>query len=218
MKEIIIFIGKPGSGKDTISRRVAEKLNIPLVIAGDLLREEVKRGSEIGKKIKDILERGDLVEDEIIISLLLKKIGETEAKTIILNGFPRSYRQGKIFEKKIKEMGYDIALVFELDIPDEVVYDRIVLRRVCPKCGRVYNLKFNPPKNDEKCDFDGEKLIQRDDDKEDVVKHRLEKFYEEIDLIRDMFKKEGKYYVIDADRSIEDVVKDVKKIIECVLK
>ncbi len=214
MRHIVIFIGKPGSGKDTISKKVSQDMNIPLIIAGDLLRREVENDTEIGKKIADILRRGDLVDDDIILTLLEKELKKREEKIVIINGFPRSYKQALLFVDMIKNIGFDIALVFELDVPDEVVIERIVLRRICPKCGRVYNLKFNPPKYDETCDYDGEKLIQREDDKEDVVKHRLEKFYEEIEDIRKLFEKDHKLYKIDANRNIEDIVKEVEKIIK----
>ncbi len=206
MPKIIAFIGKPGSGKDTITKILSEKLKIPLIVVGDLLREEVEKGTELGRKIAPILARGEIVQDEIVAEIVKKKISELkDAKVVLLNGYPRTPKQAELL---------DVDYVIELVVSDETVFERLTLRRVCPKCKRVYHLKHLPPKEDELCDVCKVKLVQREDDKEDVVKYRLKRFYDEIEPIREKYKSKNMLIEIDAEKSIEEVVNTVEKIVE----
>ncbi len=206
MAKIIAFIGKPGSGKDTITKILSEKLKIPLIVVGDLLREEVKKGTELGKKIAPILARGEIVQDEIVAEIVRKKIAELkDAKVILLNGYPRTPKQAELL---------DVDYVIELVVSDETVFERLTLRRVCPKCKRVYHLKHMPPKEDELCDVCKVNLVQREDDKEEVVKYRLKRFYDEIEPIREKYRSRNALIEIDAEKSVEEVVNAVEKTIE----
>ncbi len=206
MAKIIAFIGKPGSGKDTVTKILSEKLKIPLIVVGDLLREEVEKGTELGKKIASILARGEIVQDEIVAEIVKKKIAELkDAKVILLNGYPRTPKQAELL---------DVDYVIELVVSDETVFERLTLRRVCPKCKRVYHLKHMPPKEDELCDVCKVKLVQREDDKEEVVKYRLRRFYDEIEPIREKYRNRNALIEIDAEKSVEEVVNAVEKTIE----
>jgi adenylate kinase len=208
-----MFIGKPGSGKDTVSKKLHEKYDWPLIVTGDLLREEVKKGTELGKMIAPILARGEIVDDEIVAKIIVERLKSLESEVILLNGYPRTIGQAKILEEKLQETQISKSIVIELEVSDQTVLDRLTLRRICPKCGKIYNLKFSPPKEDEICDVCKEKLIQRDDDKEDVIKYRLKRFYDEIDPIRDFYKEKDALIVVDGEKKIEEVVDEVEKII-----
>ncbi len=205
---IVAFIGKPGSGKDTISRELSRRKGYPLVVTGDLLREEAKKDSELGKYIRERINRGEIVDDSIVAEIVARELEKyRDKKVVLLNGYPRTPNQIKELEKR----GFKIDLAIELDVPDDIVVERLCLRRMCPKCGRIYNLKYNPPKEDELCDCCKVKLVQREDDKEDVVRYRLKRFYDEIEGIRKHFESAGRLVKIDANRSIEEIVRDVEK-------
>ncbi len=211
---LVIFIGKPGSGKDTICRKLSEKHKWPLIVTGDLLREESKKETDLGKKIAPILARGELVKDEIVIEIIGNKLFELkENEIILLNGCPRTLRQAILLDEKLSILGMDIGKVIELSISDKTSMERLILRRYCPVCGRIYNLKFSPPKEDEICDEDKAKLIQREDDKEEVIKHRLKRFYDEITGIIEYYSKKGVIVTVDAERSVDDIASEVENII-----
>ncbi len=210
---IIAFIGKPGSGKDTISKALAKKNSWPLIITGDLLRKEVEEGTELGKKIAPILAKGEIVSDEIVASIIARALEKAESRSniVLLNGYPRTLNQAKILEEKF---GKSIGMVVEIEVSDNTVFERLTLRRYCPKCGRIYNLKFFPPKKDELCDECKEKLVQREDDKEDVVKYRLKRFYDEIEPIRGFYEKRNALFKVNGEKSVDEVVKDVEELVK----
>ncbi len=207
---IIAFIGKPGSGKDTISRALAQKNSWPLIVTGDLLRKEVEEGTELGKKIAPILARGEIVNDEIVAGIIAKALEEAESKSnvVLLNGYPRTLNQAKILEEKF---GKSIDMVIEIEVSDNTAIERLTLRRYCPKCGRIYNLKFFPPKRDELCDECGEKLVQRNDDKKEVVLYRLKRFYDEIRAIREYYQERKALVKVNGERKVEEIAKDIEE-------
>ncbi len=207
---IIAFIGKPGSGKDTISRALAQKNSWPLIVTGDLLRKEAEEGTELGKKIAPILARGEIVNDEIVAGIIAKALEEAESKSnvVLLNGYPRTLNQAKILEEKF---GKSIDMVIEIEVSDDTAIERLTLRRYCPKCGRIYNLKFFPPKRDELCDECGEKLVQRNDDKKEVVLYRLKRFYDEIRAIREYYQERKALVKVNGERKVEEIAKDIEE-------
>jgi len=208
---IVAFIGKPGAGKDTVCRVLSQKNNWKLIVTGDLLRKEIEKGTPLGKIIAPILAKGEIVKDEIVAEIIYNALKTKTSEVVLLNGYPRTVNQAKILEEKFNQK---IDMVIEIVVSDKTVFERLTLRRYCPKCGKIYNLKFLPPKKDELCDNCGEKLIQRNDDKEEVVKYRLKRFYDEIEQIREFYKKRNAFFEINGERKIEEVVKEIENLIK----
>ena len=209
----IIFLGPPGVGKGSYADVIAPKLNIAHISMGDLLRDEIRENTEIGKKIKDIVDKGDLVDDDITIKLLERRINKNDCTNgFILDGFPRTLNQAMILEKIT-----NIDVVFEFYASEEKIIERLSGRRICPKCGRIYHIKNNPPKKDNICDVCGTKLIQRDDDKPEAIKERLNIYRKRTEKVIDFYKNKGKLIRVDAEGSIIDVSNEVLRIIKTLL-
>lgn len=206
----IIFLGPPGVGKGSYADVIAPKLNIAHISMGDLLRDEIEKNTEIGKKIKDIVDKGELVDDNITIKLLERRINKNDCKNgFILDGFPRTLNQAMILEKIT-----NINVVFEFYASEETIIERLSGRRICPKCGRIYHIKNNPPKKEGICDVCGTKLIQRDDDKPEAIKERLMIYRKRTEKVIEFYKNKGKLIRVNAEGSIMDVSKEVLRIIE----
>ena len=209
----IVMLGNIGVGKGTQGRKLSEKFNIPYIATGDIFRENIRNETPLGKKVKSILEQGGLVSDEVVNEIVFDKINNVE--DFILDGFPRTLFQAEQLEKFLKLNNNPLDFVFYLILPEEIIVKRITGRRICPKCGRVYNIYFNPPKNDEICDFDGEKLIQREDDNLEVVKKRMEEFKKNTFPLIDFYRERKILFEIDGEGSPDEVFnRIVKTIIE----
>lgn len=208
---IVAFIGKPGSGKDTVCKALSQKNKWKLIVTGDLLRKEIEKATSLGKIIAPILAKGEIVKDEIVAEIIYNALKTKNSEIVLLNGYPRTEKQAKILEEKFSQK---IDMVIEIVVSDKTVFERLTLRRYCPKCGRIYNLKFLPPKKDELCDNCGEKLIQRNDDKEEVVKYRLKRFYDEIEQIREFYKKRNALFEVNGEKSVAEIVEEVENLIK----
>jgi len=196
----IIIIGAQGSGKGTHSDRLSEKLGIPHISTGDIFRAEVKKGSELGKKVEGILNSGKLVPDEIVNEVLKKRLSEKDAKKgFILDGYPRNLEQAKNLDKIAK-----IDHVLYLEISDEKAIERISNRWQCKNCNTIYNLITLPPKKPGICDKCGGPLYQRDDDKEENVKKRLKIFHEITEPIIKYYKKKGILDIVNSESEVEE--------------
>ncbi len=206
MAKTLIFLGAPGAGKGTQAQRLSEDKGFIQVSTGDILRANVKDGTELGKEAKKYMEAGKLVPDELIIAMVKEKLKELEDKDIILDGFPRTVKQAEALEELLNNIGRNLDVVILFDISDEEVIRRITGRRIDPKTGRVYHVEFNPPPEDVE-------VIQRDDDKEEVVKKRLEVYHSQTAPLIDFYEKKGKLVKIDASRSPDEVYQDLLKII-----
>ena len=170
----IILLGPPGSGKGTQAKLLSKKYSIPHIAMGDILREEVAKKTPLGKKVNVYMSKGELVPDEIVIEVLKKRLQEADCVNgFILDGFPRTLNQAKALDNMLNELNLKIDAVIYIEVPDEEIMKRLSLRRTCKVCGRIYNLHYNPPKQDGKCDVCGGELIIRDDDKPEVIKNRL---------------------------------------------
>jgi len=170
----IILLGPPGSGKGTQAKLLSKKYSIPHIAMGDILREEVAKKTPLGEKVNVYMSKGELVPDEIVIEVLKKRLQEADCVDgFILDGFPRTLNQAKALDNMLNELNLKIDAVIYIDVPDEEIMKRLSLRRTCKVCGRIYNLHYNPPKQDGKCDVCGGELIIRDDDKPEVIKNRL---------------------------------------------
>lgn len=176
----LILIGPPGAGKGTQAAFIKERFAIPQISTGDMLRAAVKAGTPLGLKAKSVMESGALVSDDIILGLMEERLAQPDCKNgFLLDGFPRTIPQAEA----LKKTGIPIDFVLEISVPDEEIVRRISGRRVDPVSGRTYHIVYNPPKVEGKDDVTGDPLIQRDDDKEDVVRHRLEVYHNQTEAL-----------------------------------
>jgi adenylate kinase len=208
---ILVFLGPPGAGKGTQAKLLSQRMGFLHLSAGDLLREAVKNQTPLGKKAKEYMDRGELVPDELIVQL----IEETMPKdgNVILDGFPRTVNQALALEEMLKGKGEKISKVLFFDVPDEVIIDRLSGRRVCSKCGAVYHVKYNPPKIEGVCDLCGGSLVQRDDDKEEVVRKRLEVYRKQTQPLIEFYQDRGIIYRLDAEKGVEELFEEVKGLV-----
>jgi len=185
----IILLGPPGSGKGTQAKLLSKKYSIPHIAMGDILREEVAKKTPLGKKVNVYMSKGELVPDEIVIEVLKKRLQEADCVDgFILDGFPRTLNQAKALDNMLNELNLKIDAVIYIEVPDEEIMKRLSLRRTCKVCGRIYNLHYNPPKQDGKCDVCGGELIIRDDDKPEVIKNRLKVYNDQTKPLVDYYK------------------------------
>ncbi len=203
----LIFLGLPGAGKGTQSERISKIFNIPQISTGDILRENVKKGTEIGKKAKSYMDEGKLVPDSIIIDMIKERLSANDcSEGYILDGFPRNIDQAKALETFSK-----IDKVIFIDVPTDVLIERLTGRRTCRKCKAVYHIKYNPPKNPDVCDLCGGELFQRDDDKVEVVQKRIDTYNSKTKPLIDYYKKKNILIIIDGNRNIDEITTDIEK-------
>jgi len=203
-----IFLGPPGAGKGTLAAQVSEEYGIPQISTGDIFRENIKNQTELGKKVKAILDSGGLVSDEVVLEIVEDRLKKDDCKNgFILDGFPRTIPQAEAFEK----LGIDVKVVnFEVD--NDLIIARLSNRRVCKNCKANYNVKFMPPKVEGKCDKCGGELFTREDDKLESITHRLEVYRKETEPLIEFYKKLGKITDIDSARDSSLVLVDFKKL------
>jgi adenylate kinase len=208
---ILVFLGPPGAGKGTQAKLLSQRMGFLHLSTGDLLREAVKNQTPLGRKAKEYMDRGELVPDELIVQL----IEETLPKdgNVILDGFPRTVNQALALEEMLKVKGEKISKVLFFDVPDEVIIDRLSGRRVCSKCGAVYHVKYNPPKVEGVCDLCGGTLVQRNDDKEEVVRKRLEVYRKQTQPLVEFYQERGIIYKLDAGKGVEELFEEVKGLV-----
>jgi adenylate kinase len=188
----LILLGPPGSGKGTQGERLQEDLDLPYYATGDILRAAVRDETDIGLEAKEYMDRGDLVPDEVLIGIIADRLESGEADHgFILDGFPRTVPQAEALDAKLHELGRAMTAVVLIDSSDEEIIRRLSGRRVCSEGGHVYHVEFNPPEQAGICDIDGSELITRDDDKPEVVKHRLEQYHEKTAPLIDYYKKQA---------------------------
>lgn len=204
----IIFLGPPGSGKGTQAALIKKEFGIPHISTGDILREEIKNDSELGKKAKTFIDEGKLVPDDLIIDIIKERISEDDCREgFIFDGFPRTIEQAQALSEIT-----DITHVINVKSSDENIIERISTRLTCPKCNNVYG-KADPPKEKGICDNCGEKLIQRDDQNPDVVKKRLEVYHEQTEPLIRYYEKKGILTDINGEQLIEAVTRDILRVL-----
>ena len=202
----MILLGPPGAGKGTQAERLRADFDVPYYATGDILRAAVREGTELGREAQEYMDRGDLVPDDLIIRVIMGQVDSPEARDgFILDGFPRTVKQAEALGSAFEKLGRRLTAALSIEAPDEEVIRRLSGRRMCEKNGHVYHGEFDPPKNAGFCDQDGQPLVQREDDKEDTVRHRLEVFHEQTQPLIDLYAKQGLLRRFDGTRSPEDV-------------
>ncbi|HEX2360185.1 MAG TPA: adenylate kinase [Solirubrobacterales bacterium] len=207
----LLLLGPPGSGKGTQSEALQEDFRLPYYATGDILRAAVKESSELGEKAKEYMDRGDLVPDELMIDLIAERVQREESSDgFILDGFPRTVPQAEALDEKMKELGREITAAVLIDVDDEEVVRRLSGRRTCEKCGRPYHVEFSPPDKEGACDVDGGELVIRDDDRPEVVRHRLETYHTKTEPLVDYYEQQGLLQRIDGDRPPDEVSESIR--------
>src|SRR3954451_20198394 len=202
----LILLGPPGAGKGTQAARLTEDFHLPYIATGDMLRAAVKAGTPLGKQAKEYMDRGDLVPDEVIIGMILDCMeGPDCADGFLLDGFPRNVQQAESLEEAMKGKGRSVTATMLIDVPDDEVVKRISGRRVCQANGHVYNVFSDPPKHADVCDQDGSRLVQREDDAEDVVRNRLAVYHEQTSPLIAFYEERGVLKRFDGLRSPTEV-------------
>lgn len=213
----LVFLGPPGAGKGTQAERISEKYGIAHISTGDIFRENIKKGTELGRKAKEYMDRGELVPDEVVIAIVREALsGEECARGFLLDGFPRTVAQADALEKMLEEIGRPLDRVVNLSVPDQVVVERLTARRTCRNCGRNYHLMFNPPKVDGVCDACGGELYQRDDDREETVRARLEEYRRKTQPLIDYYREKGLLVEVAGDGGIDEVTEAIQDALQSV--
>ncbi len=196
----IIFLGAPGAGKGTQAEVVSERLGIPTISTGAIIREAIKNATEMGQKAKNYIDSGALVPDDVVIGIVKERLAESDCKNgFILDGFPRTVPQAIALD----EMGVTLSAVVSLEVSDETIVERMSGRRVCAKCGRSYHAKYKPSKNGEYCEC-GEKLTVRSDDAPDVVRSRLAVYHDSTEPLKAYYESKGLLRTVIGQEYVED--------------
>jgi adenylate kinase len=210
---ILVFLGPPGSGKGTQAKRLAEKLKVPHIALGDILREEVRLGTDIGRRAKELMNEGKLVPDELTIELTRQRIARDDCRRgFILDGFPRSEEQARALDTMLKEKGWRIDQVIYFQISQEEVVGRLSGRRSCRNCGAVYHLKNIPPKVSGRCDMCGGELYLRPDDEASVIRNRFEVYAKQTRPLIEIYQKRRILTELAASKPINETFEDLLKI------
>jgi adenylate kinase len=220
----VILLGPPGAGKGTQSKRIVDRYGIPQISTGDLLRDHVARGTELGLEAKSIMARGELVTDDLMYGIVANRLREADCRRgFVLDGFPRTAAQAgwldaflkeEVFDKRSENLEKCPPVVIQLLVDYTQLLLRLTGRRSCPTCGRLYNIHFQPPLVDELCDVDGSKLVIRDDDREEVISGRLDAYEKQTRLVTDYYRAQRRLVAINADRSVDEVTAQIFGVID----
>ena len=188
----LILLGPPGAGKGTQAERLVEDFELPYYATGDILRAAVKEGTELGKEAKSYMDRGDLVPDDLICRVIMERIDSPEAADgFLLDGFPRTPEQADVLDQALERRDRRLTAALTIEVSDDEVIRRLSGRRICVKNGHLYHVEFDPPKREGVCDQDGSRLVQRDDDKPETIKHRLEVYHEQTAPLIERYDEGG---------------------------
>ena len=206
----LILLGAPGAGKGTQAEMLMQQLNIPSISTGNMLREAVASGSDLGNQVKTIMESGALVPDDVVLSIVAERVAQPDCKNgFILDGVPRTLAQAEALKAK----GVRIDHVVSIEIEDAVIEGRMTGRRVCSSCGASYHIVANPTKTEGICDLCGGAVATRKDDAPETVRHRLEVYHASTEVLKDYYAKENKLRLVNGNQSIEDANREILEIL-----
>lgn len=207
----LILLGAPGAGKGTVAKLLTKMDGSVQISTGDILRAAVAAGTELGKKAEAAMKAGDLVSDDLIMGIMGERLKEDDCKAgYLLDGFPRTIPQAEALKVLLAEMGEELDCVVNIDVPRDVILDRLTTRRTCTDCGEIYNVKSNPPKEEGKCDKCGGPVVQRDDETEEAISNRLDVYNEKTAPLAGFYEKEGMLLTVTATSSdaVIDAIKE----------
>ncbi|MBV9422034.1 MAG: adenylate kinase [Solirubrobacterales bacterium] len=210
----LILLGPPGAGKGTQAERLQDDFQVPFISTGDMLRANVKGATELGREARNYMDAGELVPDDLIVAMVAERLQEDDAEDgFILDGFPRTIEQAHALDRQLSELSRRVTAVLLIDVPDSDLVRRLSGRRVCVKAGHNYHIEFDPPKHEGVCDQDGSKLIQRDDDKPEVIRNRLRVYHDQTEPLVDYYDEQGVLRKIDGTRDATDVHDHIRAVI-----
>ena len=215
MLKTIILLGAPGAGKGTNAKKITSEYHLPHISTGDMFREALRDETELGKLAKSYMDKGLLVPDEVTISLVKERLSKDDCKDgFLLDGFPRNLKQAEALEEIGKEINRPINYVIDINVPEEILKDRITGRRVCKKCGAPYHIKTLKPKVEGVCDICGGELIQRKDDNEEALKVRLDGYHHQTEPLINYYSKKGILHTVDGSKDLKEVMADIDAILD----
>ncbi|MEK6673868.1 MAG: adenylate kinase [Nitrospirota bacterium] len=206
----VVLLGAPGAGKGTQAKKLIEKYSIPQISTGDLLRAAVAAGTPLGKEAKSYMDKGELVPDSVVLGMVGERLKQDDCKKgYILDGFPRNTKQAEVLDKMLGDLNMSLSAALSVDVPFEDLMKRLTGRRTCKACGQMYNVYFGPSKKEGVCDKCNGELFQRDDDKEETIKKRLDVYSAQTAPLIDYYGKKGILKSVSGTGSIEDIFKKV---------
>ena len=210
----IVMLGGPGAGKGTQAKIIAEKYNIPHISTGDIFRANIKDGTELGKKAKTYMDAGALVPDELVVDLVADRLTWDDTKNgFVLDGFPRTIPQAQALTRALADMSTQLDVAIDIEVPDQVIIDRMGGRRACVSCGSTYHIVNIPPQKEGFCDKCGAELILRDDDKPETVKKRLDVYHDQTQPLIDYYNEMGVLKEVDGTTSMDEVFAQIAEIL-----
>ncbi len=206
----LIFLGPPGSGKGTQAAKLLEKVQVAHISTGDILRENVAKSTNLGLQAKGYMDEGKLVPDALIVEMMKNRLGASDCATgFILDGFPRTVSQAEALEKMLGKLGMDLDAVVLFEVSDAVVIERLSGRRGCRQCGAIYHVRFNPSSRGEYCQVCGGELFQREDDREEVIRKRLDVYHSQTTPLIDFYRERDLLVEVEAEKSSDEVLKTI---------
>ena len=211
----LIIMGPPGAGKGTQSAFLVEKYGFPHISTGDILRDNISRGTDLGKEAKSYMDAGELVPDELVDSLVKDRLSQDDVKDgFLLDGYPRNISQAKALDQALEDLGYKLDKAINLRADRDTLIERIVGRRICSTCGATYHIKFNKPELEGICDIDSGKLVQRDDDTEETVTNRIDVYNKETQPLVDYYNEKNLLVNVDTEQDIEQIFTNIVSALE----
>ncbi len=212
---MFVFLGPPGAGKGTLAKRLSELLYIPHISTGDIFREEMGKGTDLGKLAKQYIDKGDLVPDSIVNEIVKRRLSQEDcSKGFILDGFPRTLQQAEALGEISNELHRPLKAVINLQVSEEEIIRRLSGRRICRNCGAIFHILNMPPRKEGICDFCGGELYQREDDTPEAIRHRLQVYHQQTEPLIHFYKEKGLLVNINAERPIDETIQHLLKIAE----
>jgi adenylate kinase len=211
----LIIFGAPGAGKGTQAKRLSSHFTIPQISTGDILREAVQQETELGKKAKALMEKGELVPDHIMLDIIRDRITKPDCDHgFILDGFPRTIPQAEGLAGLMRDLSLPRFTCIEIRVPDEEVIDRLTSRKTCENCGADYNPATRPVPEDGRCSICGGKIVSRHDDNEETIRKRLEVYRQQTEPVKHFYQERGQFHSVDGNKSVDEVYKELLNILE----